>query len=111
MPVLPSPDEVRAARVPTRTNAPTYAPHRRPGEPTDLVRAGEELVILATTLDDALILAALLEAGAAAHERAPVVGSYELVRRRRECAIGYAAAQALAAERDRIRSRNEENRS
>lgn len=91
------------------TNRPTYALERRPGESTELETAARELVVLTTTLRDAPVIAALLEAGSAALKYAPARASapVELNSRHSDYRLGAIAAKALRAEAVRVHERNE----
>lgn len=84
----------------TATNRPTYAPERRPGDPLDPLEAGRNLVAILFDRGDVAIVAALLEAGAAAHELEPVAGSnaVEINARRRAADLGRTVAAAMRAE-------------
>lgn len=89
------------------TNRPTYAPDRRPGDPTGIVESARELVILTMSLDDSQVIGALIESGAAALELAPTPGGIvSLNSRRRDVILGRAAARALFDEALRVARRD-----
>jgi len=84
------------------TNRPSYAPERRPGDPQELPldRSSGDLVIIAFASGDVPVVAALIEAGAAALKYAPVsaVDVVEQGARKRHGELAKAVARTMRAE-------------
>lgn len=97
------------------TNRPTYAPDRRPGDPSILGEHGLEqtaydLIALHLASGDALTIASLIEAGAAALRYAPIAATdvVELNSRQRHYRLAFDVAAALRDEVERHRARDNE---
>lgn len=87
------------------TNRPTYAPERRPGEALDLEAAARELVVYHFALDDAELIARLIDAGAAALNALGdrIVGGFS---RHANIGLGRKIAASLWEEAALVRDRN-----
>jgi len=95
------------------TNRPDYAPDRRPGDSilingADLERTANDLIAFHVDSRHALVIAALIEAGASAHAHTlPGTSAVGLVATKEHVELGHAAAQALRDEVARCRARDE----